>query len=217
MALRILLVEDHDIVRQGIAALVAAEDDFELVGEARDGREALEMAAELIPDVIVMDVMMPGLNGIEATRHIASENPDICILALSMHTDKRFIREALRAGAAGYVEKKATFGELAMAVRTVVDGGVYLSPSIAGEVTRDYILATSEDEPTGAASLTGREREILQLMAEGRTAKAIARLLGISVKTVSAHRRNIMDKLNVASTAELVKVALREGLTSLET
>jgi DNA-binding NarL/FixJ family response regulator len=134
-----------------------------------------------------------------------------------MHSDKRFIREALRAGAAGYVEKRATFGELARAVRTVMEGGVYLSPSVASAMTEDYIQAIGDEEPTPAASLTAREREILQLMAEGRSAKSIGGLLGISVKTVSAHRRNIMEKLGVTSTAELVKVALREGLTSLDT
>lgn len=216
MAVRILLVDDHDVVRQGIGALIAEEDDFELVGEASDGRTALEMVPELVPDVVIMDVMMPELNGIEATRRIIDMTGGVRVLALSMHSDKRFIREALRAGAAGYIEKRATFGELARAVRTVMDGEVYLSPSIARQVVPDIVRATPSDEPTAAASLTAREREILQLIAEGHSAKNIGGLLGISVKTVSAHRRNIMEKLDVTSTAELVKVALREGLTSLD-
>lgn len=216
MAVRILLVDDHDVVRQGIGALIAEEDDFELVGEASDGRTALEMVPELVPDVVIMDVMMPELNGIEATRRIIDMTGGVRVLALSMHSDKRFIREALRAGAAGYIEKRATFGELARAVRTVMDGEVYLSPSIAKQVVPDIVRATPSDEPTAAASLTAREREILQLIAEGHSAKNIGGLLGISVKTVSAHRRNIMQKLGVTSTAELTKVALREGLTSLD-
>ncbi len=218
MATRILLADDHQIVRQGLKSLIQQNEGFEVIAEASDGRAAVQLAADLEPDVIVMDVGMPGLNGIEATRQIAAKEPDAKVVALSMHSDRRFMGEMLKAGAKGYLLKDAAFEELATAIRSVIADKIYLSPRIADVVVDEYVRHAGEytGHPSAFAKLTPREREVLQLMAEGRATKEIAMDLKVSIKTVETHRRQIMEKLNIYSVAELTKYAIREGLTSLD-
>ena len=192
---------------------------MQVVAEANDGRSAVQLAQELQPDVVVMDVGMPGLNGIEATRQITNREPDAKVVALSMHSDRRFMGEMLKAGAKGYLLKDGAFEELATAIRSVVANKVYLSPRIADVVVDDYVRRTPGQNPgdtSAFAKLTPREREVLQLMAEGRATKEIAMDLKVSIKTVETHRRQIMEKLQIHSVAELTKYAIREGLTSLD-
>jgi DNA-binding NarL/FixJ family response regulator len=192
---------------------------MEVIAEARDGRGAVQLAHELRPDVVVMDVGMPGLNGIEATRQITSQEPHARIVALSMHSDRRFMGEMLKAGAKGYLLKDGAFEELATAIRSVVANKVYLSPRIANVVLDDYVHRDASgmaSDTSAFAKLTPREREVLQLMSEGRATKEIAMDLHVSIKTVETHRRQIMEKLDIHSVAELTKYAIREGLTSLD-
>ena len=215
--MRILLADDHRIVRQGLRSLLEAEADFEVVAEAENGRQAIEMAEELAPDVVVMDVGMPEMNGVEATRRVVVNNPQVKVVALSMHSDRRFVAEMLKAGAAGYLLKDGAFEELVGAIRTVAAGRTYLSPRIADVVVEGYLRnQAAPSEPTAYAKLSPREREVLQLLAEGKATKEAAAALHLSVKTVETHRRQIMEKLNLYSVAELTKYAIREGLTSLE-
>lgn len=217
MAIRVLLADDHHIVREGLRALLANEADVELVGEAGNGRDALELAEKLKPDVVVMDVTMPDMNGIEATQRILDCVAGVSVIALSMHSDKRFVRQMLIAGASGYLKKGCTFEEFMRAIRTVAADQTYLSPDIARTVTEDYTRRLGGKGASAGARLTPREREILQLLAEGHRPKQIAARLHLSVKTVSTHRRNIMEKIGAQSLAEMVKFALREGFTSLDT
>lgn len=215
MNVRILLCDDHKIVRDGLRALIEKEGQMEVVGEAQDGREALELIDELSPDVVILDIGMPGLNGIETAREIVAEHPHTKIIGLSMHSDRRFVSEMLKAGASGYLLKDCAFDELARAIRVVIANEIYLSPKIAGVVLDDYVshlTGGGEAKP----ALTHREREVLQLLAEGKSTKQIALALGVSSKTVETHRQHIMRKLDVYSVAELTKYAVREGLTSLE-
>ena len=187
-----------------------------MIAEAEDGRKAVQLAAELRPDVAILDIGMPGLNGIEATRHMIHDVPGIKVVGLSMHSDRRFVSEMFKAGASGYLLKDCAFEELVRAIRAVVENRMYLSPGIAGVVIDDYVHHLSSADGTPAAVLSSREREVLQLLAEGESAKQIALRLNVSVKTVETHRQNIMRKLDVYSVAELTKYAVREGLTSLE-
>ena len=218
MKTTVVLADDHKVIRQGLRTLIEEQSDMEVVGEAGDGRAAIDMCEDLQPDVVVMDVAMPDLNGIEATRHVVSECPDTKVLALSMHADRHYAAGMLGAGATGYVLKDCAFDELADAIRTVADGGRYLSAEIEGVVLKDYVERLSGGGGDSAFSvLTDREREVLQLVAEGQTTKEIAANLHVSVKTVESHRQNIMDKLELRSIAELTKYAIREGLTSLDT
>jgi DNA-binding NarL/FixJ family response regulator len=216
MGKRILIADDHELMRHGLRALLESRPDTEIVGEAADGRTAVALARELLPDIVVMDVAMPDLNGIEATRWIVAEVPRAKVLALSMHSDRRFITEMLRAGASGYLLKDSAFEELVRAIDAVATGQTYLSPAIANLVVESYL--EKHDAQTGAAFtvLGRRERETLQLLAEGKTTKQIALTMGVSVKTVETHRQQIMTKLDVHSVAELTKYAVREGITSLE-
>jgi DNA-binding NarL/FixJ family response regulator len=216
MAIRILLADDHKIVRDGLRSLLQAEADLEVVGEAANGREAVRLAQELSPDVVVMDVGMPDLNGIEATRYIAGGASGAKVIALSMHSDRRFVEGMLAAGATGYLLKDSAFEELARAIRTVAAGRTYLCPLVAGVVVQTLVRASHAVQPARSPVLTPREREVLQLLAEGKSTKQIAGTLGVSVKTVETHRSRIMDKLDVHSVPELTKYAIREGLTSLE-
>jgi len=215
-SISILLADDHQIVRAGLRNLFAAEKDMKVVGEADNGRSAVQMAKELAPNVVVMDITMPDLNGVEATRQIIADSPTSRVVALSAHTDRHFVTEALRAGAAGYLPKTSAFDELVSAVRTVAAGKVYLSPSVANVVIESYVRGDTSEGRSAFAMLSTREREVLQLMAEGQATKEVARTLHVSVKTVETHRAKIMDKLNLHSVAELTKYAIREGLTSVE-
>jgi len=212
-----LLVDDHAIIRQGLRSLLEKQPDIEVVAEAEDGRKALELVRKVLPDIVVMDVSMPGLNGIEATRQICSELPQVRVIALSIHSNRRFVTDMLRAGAAGYILKECLFDELVQAIQAVAAGDSYLSPRITGVVVGDYTkhLSASFDSPL--ATLTSREREVLQLVAEGKSTKQIALELHVSNKTIEANRRQIMSKLDLHSVAELTKYAIREGLTTLET
>lgn len=206
--IRIVLADDHSVVRQGFRRILEAQPDMEIVGEASNGKEALESAAKFTPDVVVMDVAMPELNGIEATRRMAEVAPRTRVLALSMHKDSVYVREILRAGARGYLLKDAVDEDLIAAVRAVSRGEGYLSPGVADAVLTDYRQHVTDPIDL----LTTREREVLQLIAEGKTNKEIATTLNLSVYTVDAHRGRIMEKLNLHSTGELVRFAIRKGL-----
>jgi len=215
MATTVLLADDHKIVRDGLRALLEQEDDMDVVGEAENGRDAVRLARDLKPNVIVMDISMPDLNGMEATRQVCRRCPQTRVMALSVHADRRFVTEMLKAGAAGYLLKDCAFEELVRGIRTVVDGNTYLSPRVADAVVEGHIRAPASDaEPTGSV-LTAREREVLQLLTEGHGTKQIARRLHVSTKTIDTHRQHIMDKLDIHNVAELTKYAVREGLTTL--
>jgi two-component system response regulator NreC len=206
--IRILLADDHAVVRQGFRMILSAHSDLEIVGEAGNGREAVELSATLRPDVVVMDVTMPELNGIEATRRLTQENPHIRVVALSMHKDSVYVREILRAGARGYLLKDSVADDLVAAVRAVAGGEGYLSPAVSNAVLDDYRKHVTNP----IDMLSSREREVLQMLAEGKTNKEIAVTLNLSVYTVDAHRGRIMEKLNVHSINELVRFAVRNGL-----
>lgn len=215
MSVRIVLAEDHRITREGLVNLLRERQDMEVVGEAENGREAVRLAQELSPDLVIMDVTMPDLNGIDATRIITSGANKIKVIALSMYSDKQFVQGMIQAGASGYLLKDCAFEELVSAIRAVIHGNTYLSPGIAGIVVQDYLNKLTNDRSSATSVLTTREREVLQLIAEGKSTKEIAACLSVSVKTVETHRRQIMEKLGIFSIAELTKYAIREGLTSL--
>ena len=216
MNVRILLADDHRIVRDGLRALIETQPNMEVIGESDNGRDALRLAKESSPDLVVMDLSMPGLNGIETTRRILSEVEGVRVVVLSMHSDKRFVHEALRAGASGYLLKDSAFEELAQAVATVMRGQSYLSPAIAGIVVDAWARDAQHEGTEIQSVLTPREREVLQLLAEGRNTKQIAAALSVSAKTIETHRRRIMKKLGLHSVAELTKYAIREGLTTID-
>ncbi|HXG32580.1 MAG TPA: response regulator transcription factor [Bryobacteraceae bacterium] len=206
--IRILLADDHALVRQGFRLILETQPDMEVVGEAANGREAVELAQRISPDVVIMDVGMPEMGGIEATRRLAQCCPRTAVLALSMHKDSVYVREILRAGARGYLLKDAFDRDLLAAVRAVARGEGYLSPAVSEAVLSDYRRSVSDPLDL----LTSREREVLQLLAEGKTNKEIASMLNLSIYTVDAHRGRIMEKLNLHSIGELVRFALRHGL-----
>ncbi len=216
MGIRILIADDHQILRQGLRTLLEKEPDMEVVAETEDGRKTVIMVNELTPHVVIMDVNMPDLNGIEATRQILTEYPEMKIIALSMHADRRFVINMLKAGAHGYLLKDCAFEELAQAIRLVMANKTYLSPGVAEIVVKDYVNRLPGPAQTAFSVLTAREREVLQLLAEGKSTANIGELLHISIKTVETHRQQIMNKLGIRSVAELTKYAIREGLTSLE-
>ncbi len=218
MSIRIVLVDDHRIVREGLRALLEKHADFEVVGEAHNGRDAVRLTRRLRPHVVVMDISMPDLNGVEATRHILRESPNTRVTALSMYSDRRFVTGMLRAGASGYLLKQCAYDELVRGVQTVADGHTYLSPQIADLVVERCIRQPASAAETAARGsvLTPREREVLQLLSEGHGAKQIAARLHVSARTIDTHRQHIMSKLDLHSAAELTKYAVREGLTSLE-
>jgi DNA-binding NarL/FixJ family response regulator len=215
MSIRILLAEDHKIVRQGLRSLLERETDLEIVGEAETGGEALALAAQLGVDLVLMDLTLPDMSGIEATRRIIEELPGVRVIALTMHSDKRFITETLKAGAQGYLVKESATLELVAAIRLVANGGVYLSKSLPA-LDGDAQAKMDPGKPAAALCLLSpREREVLQKIAEGRSTKEIAFTFGVSVKTIEAQRSQIMKKLELHNIAELTKYALREGLVSL--
>jgi DNA-binding NarL/FixJ family response regulator len=216
MPTRILLADDHAIIRQGLHSLLEKQPNIEVVGEVEDGRKAMELVRELSPDIVVMDITMPNLNGIDAARKIIGESENTKIIALSMHSSRRFVTEMLKAGASGYILKECLFDELIEAIKTVLKGGIYLSPRITGVIVDDYVKRLSEKYQPEAPDLTEREREVLQLLAEGKSTKQVAIQLHVSTKTIESNRRNIMGKLKIHSVPELTKYAIREGLTPLE-
>ena len=213
MKITILLADDHQMIREGLRALLEREADMKVVAEADDGRAAVEMARKHKPSVAVLDLAMPDLNGIDAARQIAAANARTKVIILSVHADRRFVTESLRAGAAGYVLKDCAFDELAHAIRVAAADQTYLSPAVARTVVEDYLGRSPRRRSSAFVVLTDRERQVLQLLAEGRSAKNIATDLGVSIKTVETHRANIMKKLGKHSIAELTKYAIREGLT----
>ncbi len=211
---RVLLADDHKILRQGLRTLLEQEKAIQVVGEADNGRSSVKLTGELAPDVVIMDVAMPDLNGIDATRRITEAEPRTRVLALSMHSDGRYVKGMLQAGARGYILKDCAAEELTHAIRSVMAGQVYVSPGVTGAIVNDYVRQLSAAD--GPATLTRREREVLQLLAEGGSTANIAAGLHLSVKTIETHRKRIMDKLGLHSIAELTKYAIREGITSVE-
>ena len=216
MPYRVLLADDHKIIRDGLRSLLEKESDMVVAADADNGRKALQLTRKLHPDVVIMDVSMPDLNGIDATRQIIGEQPDVKIVALSMHSEKQFVEGMLKAGVSGYLLKDTAFEELVKAIRVVCAGKKYLSPDITDIVLQDYLHPAASTDGQPDVQLTSREREVLQLIAEGVSTKEIADKLYISTKTVETHRKNIMDKLGLRSVAELTKYAVRSGITSLE-
>ena len=215
MSIRILLADDHQIVRAGLKNLLDKHKDIEIVGEAADGRETVAQALKIEPDVVVMDIAMPGLNGMEATRQIIEENPNIRIIALSMHSDRQYVSGMFQSGASGYLLKDCAADELVDAVRTVFGRQIYLSKEITGVVVKEMVSLRKRG--LGPESdLSDREREVLQLLAEGKSTREIAEILFISIKTVETHRQKIMAKLEIYTLPELTKYAIRAGLTSVE-
>lgn len=216
MAIRILLADDHAIVRHGLIKSIQEEEDMEVVGQAEDGLSTIEMVRELSPDLVLMDISMPDINGMDATVEIVRDFPQVKIIALSMHSAKKFVREMFKAGASGYLLKDCEFEELTNAIRTVMSGKTYLSPEIAEVVVDSYVRTSNEDQSSAFSALTKRERQVLQLMSEGQTTKQIGLKLHISPKTVEAHRLRVMEKLEIDNIAQLTKYAIQEGLTSSE-
>jgi DNA-binding NarL/FixJ family response regulator len=215
MSIKILLADDHTIMREGLRCLIETESDMKVVAEAADGRTAVRLAREVSPDVVIIDITMPDLNGIEATKQILSEAPNIKVLAVSMHSDDQFVTGMVRTGASGYFLKDCAADELVYAIRAVIAGEIYLSPKIASMVVEGYLHALSKGRLTKAAELTASEREILQLVAEGERSKRIAARLHVNIKTVDAHRQKIMAKLNIRTIAGLTKFAIQKGITFL--
>ena len=212
--IRVLVVDDHALLREGIRALLALHDDIEIVGEATDGREAINMVHQLSPDVVLMDIAMPLMDGLEATRRIRKENPRAKVLILTQHDNREYMLSSVKAGADGCVPKRAVASELVSAIRVVHQGDSYLYPSVARMLIGDYLQHVEQDS---YERLTNREREVLKLVAEGCTSQEIADLLCVSVKTVLSHRTNIMGKLDIHNRTELVKYAIRKGLISVDT
>ena len=216
MNIKILLADDHQLVRQGLRSLLEKQADFEVVGEAEDGLSALKKARELLPDVVIMDVAMPKLNGIEAAREILTVSPEIKVIALSMHAEDRFVAEMLRAGASAYLLKDSAYEELVQAIKASLANKIYVSQPITESLIKDYITQIPREDFSAFSILSQRERQVLQLLAEGKSTKEIASLLFVSVKTVETHRQKIMDKLDIHTIAGLTKYAIKEGLTSLD-
>jgi two-component system, NarL family, response regulator NreC len=212
---RILLADDHTVMRAGLRLLLERHDNFEVVGEAADGREAVEIAAEQKPDVVVMDVAMPHLNGVEAARQILSRNPDTAIVMLSMHSDESYVLRSLKAGARGYLLKDSAEADLIAAIQAIVEGRSFFSPGVRALLKEDYIYRLQKFGADDTYELlTAREREVLQLVAEGRSNKEVASLLGLSLYTVETHRTHILQKLNLHSVPELILYAVRKGIIS---
>ncbi len=214
--IKVLVADDHTILRQGIKSLLANEEEIEVIGEAKNGREALTIIEETLPDVILMDIAMPGLNGLEATRRIKKKFPRMKVLVLTMYTNEEYIFQILNAGANGYLVKETAFQDLISAIKAVYKNEAFMSPSISKKVINSYIKRAQNDEQEICEILTTREREILQLIAEGNSSKKIAELLFISPKTVETHRTHIMDKLNIHNRTGLVKYAIRKGIVDVD-
>ena len=216
MSIKVIIADDHEIMRDGLKSMLEKQRDIEIIAETSDGRTTVELAMKLKPDVIIMDVSMPDMNGIEATRQIIEKSPKIKVIALSMHSDKQFILEMLNAGASGYLLKDCAFHELINAIHSVASNRSYLSPEIADVMIKEFKHVISKESLSAFSLLTSRERQVLQLIAEGKTTKEIAYTLEVSTKTIETYRQQIMDKLDIHSIAGLTKYAVREGLTSIE-
>lgn len=216
MGIKILLADDHKLLREGLRALIEEQQNMTVIAEAENGRSAVQLAARLSPDIIVMDISMPGLNGIDATRRITAELPGVKVIALSMHADRNFVVEMFKAGAMGYLLKDCAFEELIRAINTVVANKAYLSAKLSDTMIKDYVNLFPGKNLSVFSALTNREREILQLLAEGKGTREISAGLNVSTKTVETFRRQIMKKLDIHSVAELTKYAIRAGLTSLD-
>ena len=216
MTIKVLIADDHRILREGLNNLLENENDISVVGEATNGREAVALAGELKPDVVIMDISMPDLNGIEATRRLVYSGTGIRVLALSMYSDSRFVKQMIEAGASGYLLKDSAFGELVTAIRSVAADRIYISPGASSPVVQEFVLGRSGGKPI-VPPLTSLEQEVLQLTAEGKSIPDIARHMRLSAAMVEIHRQHLMDKLGLHSIAELTKYAVREGITDLET
>ena len=216
MSIRIVLADDHTIVRYGLSRAFEQETDIDVVGLAQNGLSAVRLVKELSPDAVVMDISMPDLNGIEATHQVLKILPRVKVVALSMHSSDKYVREMFRAGASAYLLKDCPFEELVEAIRTVIDGKTYVSPSISGLVINNYLGKSGEVEDSAFSVLSRREREVLQLLAEGNTTKQVGKRLHISPKTVEVHRIRIMNKLDIDNIAQLTKYAIQEGLTQAD-
>ncbi len=215
MSIKIILADDHVILREGLSRALQSESDYEVIGQVGDGHSAIKLIRELSPDIVIMDIGMPELNGIETTRIISKELTGVKVIGLSMHSNDKYVREMFRAGASGYLLKNCAFEELVEAIRTVVGGKTYVSPSIGSMIIQEYI-SKNDQEKSAFSLLSQREREVLQLFAEGKTTKQTAARLHISPKTVEAHRLNLMNKLGIDNIAQLTKYAIQEGLTPSE-
>ena len=216
MSIRILLADDHEIVRYGLRCLIEEQPDMEVVGDAVNGRMAINLTHKLRPDVVVMDISMPDMNGIEATRRIRKEIPETKIIVLSMHHKRQFVIDMLKAGVSGYILKTKVHDDLIRAIKAAVANEVYLSSKITGIVANDYVSKLPASEQSPFAVLTPREREVLQLISEGKSTKETALRLYVSIKTIESTRRQIMHKLNIHNVADLTKYAINEGITSLD-
>jgi len=216
MRAKIILADDHKIIREGLRSLLEKQPDMEVIAEAQDGLTAVSLVQKLHPNVVIMDIGMPEMNGIDATTKITADYKNVQVIALSMHSDRRFVMQMLKAGAAGYLLKDSAFEELVTAIHAVMQKQHYLSQKITDVVVKEYLQNLPKSELDVFTILTTREREVLQLIAEGKSTKQIAAALNVSVKTIETHRQQVMEKLNIHSVAELTKYAIREGITSLE-
>jgi len=212
MKIKILLAENQNIVSEGLCSLISKQTDFELVGEAKNGRTAIDLANKLLPHIVIMNLQIPELNGVEAAKYINKNLPDIKVIALTGYCDNRFMTEMIKAGAKGYLDKDCSFNELIHAINVVFEDKFYLSPTVTGGVLKDYLAYLTGKKALPVDKLTPRERQVLRLIAEGESMKQISSHLNLSVKTVEIHRRRVMDKLNINSVAELTKYAITEGL-----
>ena len=217
MSIRVIIVDDHKIMREGLRSLLEKQPDIEVVAEADSAQQALKLVQEMTPDVVIIDVVMPSLNGIEATRRILAKLPTVKVIALSMYSDKRLVMEMLRAGASGYLLKDCAFEELDEAIRTVIQDRTYITPRIVDIIVKDYFSQVERPSSSALSALTSRQYEVLQLLAEGKTTREIAKQMSLSVKTIDSHRQQIINKLNIHSIAGLTKYAIREGLISPDT
>ncbi len=216
MNIKVILADDHKIVREGLRSILENELRLQVIAQADNGRSTVQLAKELRPDIVIMDISMPDLNGIQATAQILQDAPSTKIIALSMHSDKKYVSEMLRAGASAYLLKDCAVDELERAIQAVLSGKSYVSPDVTGVVIEDYRRNADQRESSPGSGLTVKKREVLQLLAEGHSTKEIASRLNVSPQTIDTHRQHIMEKLDLHSVAELTKYAIREGLTSLE-
>ena len=218
MPIRIVLCDDHQIIREGLRSLLEKQPDMSVVGEALNGLGAIKLVAEKKPDIVILDIAMPEMNGIATARRIFMDNPKVKVLALSMHSDHHFVTEMLEAGASGYMLKDSAFGELTNAIRTIISGGLFISPHIAGNVLEEFSRRAKPGHTPvrHVTQLSQREKEILQFISEGHSTKEIASKINVSVKTVETHRQHIMQKVGAHNVAALTKYAVREGITTLE-